>query len=187
MQTIFITITVLLLAVLITVLAVVITQLIRSRRELNQLMHTMGEVDTGQMNEPLQNQAHQLTRSVHDLSQLYLTKLNQSLNDTVQNQTRAYADMIAQLQQNSAQLLKNNQATVATHDQKTQAELEQIITQTKQHLISQVDSRLQAILVSYLINSLGPVDFSAQRDYIFSTLEQNKAQLKQDIANVKIN
>jgi len=186
MQTIFIIIAVVLLAIMVTVLTIVSLQLVRSRRELNELVHALGHADVDQMNESLQNQARQLTRGVHDLSQLYLTKLNQSLNDTVQNQTKAYAEMLAQLQRNSAELLQKNQATATTYDQKTQGELEQVIAQTKQKLLQQIDTRLQMILVNYLISSLGPVDFGAQRDYIFSTLEHNKAQLKQDISNVKV-
>lgn len=186
MQNLLTITTIVLFAMIGTILTIAILQLTRSRRELNQIITSLGQANLDQMNQTLHDQAHQLSRNVHDLSQLYLTKLNQSLDDAVQSQVKVYAETLTQLQQSSTQLLKDNQATVATHDQQTKDELNQLIDQTKQHLLTQIDQRLQSIVVSYLINSLGPVDFSAQHDYIFATLDQNKAALKQDISNVKI-
>ena len=187
MQNILTLIIIILIIVVGVILTIAMLQLVRSRRELNKLITALGQTNLDQMNQTLHDQAHMLTRNVHDLSQLYLTKLNQSLDDTVRNQVKIYADMLEQLQQNSAQLLKHNESSLSVHDQRTQAELEQIIGQTKTKLLDQIDERLQSIVVSYLVDSLGPVDFSAQRDYIFASLEQNKAKLKQDITNVKVN
>lgn len=54
-------------------------------------------------------------------------------------------------------------------------------TQAKADIIAKVDKNSAEILISYLAEVAGTLDYQQQKDYLFEALEANKTALKKDI------
>ncbi len=130
---------------------------------------------TAGLEKSLQNNADKISKTfISSLEQVTKKQLDEfsSATQTILKQT------VADLQ---ATAKENTEATKLAH-----SELHALTESAKQEVIKKVDTQVAEIMIGYMADIAGNLDYQQQKDYLFSSLEANKDALKKDIeASVK--
>lgn len=109
------------------------------------------------------------TKNLQDITTTQLAEFKKTM-DLADSNMKDQAKMIAhQGQQHSKQL---------------QQSLADETAQIKQKVLDNTDEQIAEIMISYLAEVAGDLDYQQQKDYLYSSIEANKDAIKKDIANV---
>ncbi len=65
----------------------------------------------------------------------------------------------------------------------TKKSLDEETAKIKSKVIEQVENNIAEVMVSYLAEVAGDLDYYQQKDYLYKALEDNKQAIKKDIEN----
>lgn len=116
------------------------------------------------------------------------TSLTQAISSTteqmLQDETAVYRSLLTDARTQMMEKLESVHEAMEAQRQKAAQEVRDEIRAEKADLMKKFDTKLAEVLSAYLVESLGQnVDLGAQTKYIFSRLNENKTQLKEDILN----
>ncbi|MSR68655.1 hypothetical protein EXS66_02615 [Candidatus Saccharibacteria bacterium] len=83
--------------------------------------------------------------------------------------------------------MKKQAEMVASQGQQQAKDLQQSLTdeqlKIKQKVLNNTDQQIAEIMISYLAEVAGDLDYQQQKDYLYSSIEANKDAIKKDITN----
>lgn len=144
--------------------------------------------------EDIQEQAH---KQLEGIAEQAASRLQQSLNNTVDGISARLSDMIETslsqefekyqvsleaLREQSIEEFSKLQKELDTRRNQFSEQLDKKVVEEFKKRMELFDGRLNDVVSAYMIESLGDqVDLGAQTNYIISSLENHKAELKKDI------
>ena len=96
------------------------------------------------------------------------------------------ADFNATLQQINTSMQKEVQVLAQASQKQslsTKKSLDEETAKIKSKVIEQVENNIAEVMVSYLAEVAGDLDYYQQKDYLYKALEDNKQAIKKDIEN----
>ncbi len=132
------------------------------------------------------NQSASLEKSLQNnadkISKAFITSLEQVTQKQLSEFSAATQSLLKQTVADlQATAKENDAATKLAHN-----ELNALTAQAKADAIKKVDTQIAEIMIGYMADIAGNIDYQQQKDYLFSSLEAHKDALKKDIeASVK--
>lgn len=180
--------TIIILVLLLTDLALV-WELRREKhltdRDRDQTLAQWQSAAQANFTEALSQSSRELVAHLHTVAQQATAQLDSSLRATIDREVVDYQTAIKQAREKALADITVNRDSLVDQQRRVDKDVDVAIEQYKQATLAKVETKLNSILSSYLLKSLGPIDFSAQQDYIFKTLNENKETLRRDINNVR--
>lgn len=129
----------------------------------------------------VENQAASLEKSLQNNADKISKAFVSSLEQVTQKQLSEFSSATqAILKQTVADLQatakENTDATKQAHN-----ELATLTAKAKADVVEKIDSQVAEIMISYMADIAGNLDYQQQKDYLFSSLEAHKDELKKDI------
>lgn len=175
--------------VLTVVNALVLVQLLRQRQQLfgiEKLFSTKVEHNAElKLMTVLDQVAMSFSDELNSVTTTATAELDDKLKVMIDQSITQYERQIVQAREEVLQQLTLNRTNIETTQSRAEQEVDAAVEQLKQEALNRIETKLNAILSSYLLKSLGPVDWSAQQDYIFQTLNANRETLRRDIRDVR--
>jgi len=135
-----------------------------------QLSKVAGEAGE-RFKESLDNAVDQLSVKISDMA-----------NNTLSGEFEKYQVSLQALRDQSIEEFSKLQKELDTRRTQLTEHLDKVIQTEGEKRLGALDSRMNDVISSYLIESLGnQVDLGAQSAYIFETLEKHKDEIKKDI------
>lgn len=134
----------------------------------------------------LANQTASLEKSLQTnadkISKAFITNLEKITQKQLDEFSKATQSLLKQTVADlQATAKENDAATKSAHN-----ELAALTAQAKADALKKVDTQIAEIMISYMVDVAGSLDYQQQKDYLFAALEAHKAELKKDIeASVK--
>ncbi|HSH31643.1 MAG TPA: hypothetical protein VK963_03185, partial [Candidatus Saccharimonadales bacterium] len=128
----------------------------------------------------------QATRGLgHDLAETS-GRINHQLEalstKVITEQLGEYQKTLVEMRQTAIASVGQIQAAIEEQRARLEQDINQDLEAQKQRLVAKLDQKIGDIVAAYMVEALGSqVDLGAQSQYLFKTLEANKAELKQDI------
>jgi len=107
-------------------------------------------------------------KSLHEITSKNLKDFNETLA-SINTNMKKEVQVLAQASQKQSSLTKKA--------------LDDETDRIKAKVIEQVDSNIAEIMVSYLAEVAGDLDYYQQKDFLYKSLEANKQAIKKDIEN----
>jgi division protein CdvB (Snf7/Vps24/ESCRT-III family) len=138
-----------------------------TKQQLSKVANEAG----GRFKESLDNAVDQLSVKISDMA-----------NDSLTGEFEKYQVSLQALRDQSIEEFSKLQKELDTRRTQLTEHLDKVIQSEGEKRLGALDSRMNDVISSYLIESLGnQVDLGAQSAYIFETLEKHKDEIKKDI------
>ena len=144
----------------------------KAKLEAQERMAKAVEKQYGSLQKSLQAEAEatgkEFTKGLHEITAKNLADFNatlQQINTSMQKEVQ----VLAQASQ------KQSLSTKKSLDEET--------AKIKSKVIEQVENNIAEVMVSYLAEVAGDLDYYQQKDYLYKALEDNKQAIKKDIEN----
>jgi hypothetical protein len=100
----------------------------------------------------------------------------------VEEELAEYRKGLAEARAAALESMRNMQTAIDKQQGSLEADMAEAVKKHQQYLIDRLDAKLGEVVANYIVDSLGQgADLGAQRAYLLSSLERNKAALKKDI------
>jgi len=144
----------------------------QAKLEAQERMTKAVEKEYASLHKSLQAEAESIQKdfkkSIHEVTSKNLRDFNDSRSD-INSSMQDQAKILAEASQKQAD---STQKQIAEETQKIKAKV-----------IAEVDNNISEIMVSYLAEVAGDLDYYQQKDYLYSAIEANKSAIKKDIEN----
>jgi len=144
----------------------------QAKQEAEQQMAKAVEKQHTLLQKSLQSQSDEVERefkkSIHEVTSKNIKEFGASLeaiNASMRDQLKVLAEASQKQTQELQKSLTSEQANI------------------KAKAIAEIDNNIAEIMVSYLAEVAGDLDYYQQKDYLYSALEANKQAIKKDIEN----
>lgn len=142
------------------------------------------EVTTQALNVVAENVSDEFEKELNEHVKKSLEKFSEKLEKTLNGAVTKYSETLDGVEEEVRKYLTATEKVVASNTQNLNKQLEDSIEAQKKMVVGKVQTKLNAILASYLNQSLeGSVDISSQQDFILQQLEKSKEALIEDLNN----
>jgi F0F1-type ATP synthase membrane subunit b/b' len=120
-----------------------------------------------------------------DTSQRLSEQVSRLTTDVIEKELAAYHDTLDGVRQTANEAMERIRAAVEEQRLELKKGMEADLAAERQRLIERFDAKLGDVVGSYIAESLGGgVDLGAQMQFIVTSLEAHKADIKKDLGDV---
>lgn len=108
--------------------------------------------------------------------------MQEQIKKVLKEEFSKYEESIENAKQIAVDAINKTQAALEEQRTALQAQLQQEVEQERQRLVAQFETNMSQVVNHYLLEAIGnEIDLSAQLDYIYRHLEDNKEAIIEDI------
>lgn len=145
-------------------------------------MTTVEELTKKQLNKVANEAGVRFKESLNNAVDSLSVKISDMASNTLSGEFEKYQVSLQALRDQSIEEFSKLQKELDNRRTQLTEHLDKVIQTEGEKRLSALDTRMNDVISSYLIESLGnQVDLGAQSAYIFETLEKHKDEIKKDI------
>lgn len=153
------------------------------QREASQLSRQAKIEAEQKMAKAVEKQHEQLKKELQAQSEAIGREYNKSLHDVTAQNIKEFGASLQSINTEMKGQLKVLAEASQKQTMQLQKDLQKEQADIKTKAIAEIDNNIAEIMVSYLAEVAGDLDYYQQKDYLYQALEANKEAIKKDIEN----
>jgi len=154
-----------------------------TQQELNHLSRQAKIEAQERMAKAVEKEYTALHKSLQTEAESIQKDFKKSIHEVTSKNLKDFNDTLAQINTSMQQQAKILAEASQKQAESTQKQINDETAKIKAKVISEVDNNISEIMVSYLAEVAGDLDYYQQKDYLYNSIEANKAAIKKDIEN----
>jgi hypothetical protein len=154
-----------------------------TQQELNHLSRQAKIEAQERMAKAVEKEYTALHKSLQAEAESIQKDFKKSIHEVTSKNLKDFNDTLAQINTSMQQQAKILAEASQKQAESTQKQINDETAKIKAKVISEVDNNISEIMVSYLAEVAGDLDYYQQKDYLYNSIEANKAAIKKDIEN----
>lgn len=154
-----------------------------TQQELNRLSRQAKIEAQERMAKAVEKEYTALHNSLQAEAESIQKDFKKSIHEVTSKNLKDFNDTLAQINTSMQQQAKILAEASQKQAESTQKQINDETAKIKAKVIAEVDNNISEIMVSYLAEVAGDLDYYQQKDYLYNSIEANKSAIKKDIDN----
>ena len=154
-----------------------------TQQELNHLSRQAKIEAQERLAKAVEKEHSALQKSLQSEAESIQKDFKKSIHEVTSKNLKEFNDTLAQINNSMKQQAKVLAEASQKQTESTQKQINEETAKIKAKVIAEVDNNISEIMISYLAEVAGDLDYYQQKDYLYNAIESNKSSIKKDIDN----